>query len=77
MNPYFSMAYFTILVLKLFHIWLMAASLNNSFTFVIYPHYFFFFFRAVPVAYGSSQARGQKKKKSELQLPAYATAIAT
>ena len=32
----------------------------------------FLFFRAVPRAYGSSQARGQ----SELQLPAYTTATA-
>ena len=34
-------------------------------------HFYFLFFRALPVAYGSSQA------ESELQLPAYTTATVT
>ena len=42
---------------------------------VLWPVFVFFFsFRAAPLAYGSSQDRGQKS--SELQLLAYATATA-
>ena len=40
---------------------------------VIYLFIYLFIFRTAPMAYGSSQARGQ----AELQLPAYTTATAT